>query len=509
MPAAGDKSLGAPDETTNANGETPMVTAPRAKIGRRIVFLLTAMATFAAAHVGSPDVFLEGSAGPYPMFVTIRPPSVIPGVAEIEIRSASPDIQEIHITPIPMIGAASKYSPTPDVMQRSKQDPQFFTGSVWIMASGSWQVRIQAAGAQGAGQLSVPVPAMATGIKPMQTAIGVGLFLMMIVLALGLISIVGAGAREAQLDAGKAPDRRSKVRARILMAATAAFVVFVLWAANSWWASEADEYAGYVYKPLGMSLELLPPDTEHTARLILTLKVTNWKVFRNLTDLVPDHGHLMHLYVIGEPDAHRVWHLHPEMTSGGIFLQLLPPIPAGRYKLYGDVVHRSGFPETAVAELDVPVNIVGTPLTGDDAAGVRGESPDGAHIVWDRDGSSPLQAKKVSLFKFKLVDKDGAPVPDAELYMGMPGHAAFVKNDGTVFAHIHPSGSVSMAALMVANPSMRDQGMQHMMNQMTMNGLPAEVSFPYAFPTPGDYRIIVNMKHGGVIETGIFDASAQ
>ncbi len=494
-----------------------MLTAPGAKIARRILFLLAAMAICAHAHVGSPDIFLEGAAGPYPMFVTIRPPSVIPGVAEIEIRSASPDIREIHITPIPMVGAASRYSPTPDVMQRSQQDPQFFTGSVWIMASGSWQVRIQAAGAQGPGQLSVPLPAIATGIKPMQTAIGAGLFLMMIVLALGLVSIVGAGAREAQLDAGKAPDRSSKVRARILMASTAAFIVVVLWAANRWWASEADGYAGYVYKPLGMSLDILPPDTQQSARLVLTLKVTNWKVYRNLTDLVPDHGHLMHLYVIAEPGANRVWHLHPEMTSGGIFLQVLPPMPAGRYKLYGDVVHRSGFPETAVAELDVPVNIVGTPLTGDDAAGARGElpddargeSPDGAHIVWDRDGSSPLLAKKVALFKFKLVDKDGAPVPDAELYMGMLGHAAFVKNDGTVFAHIHPSGSVSMAALMVANPSAPDHGMQHMMNQMPMNGLPAEVSFPYAFPTPGDYRIIVNMKHGGVIETGIFDASVQ
>jgi len=487
----------------------------RAKITRRILFLLAAMAICAEAHVGSPDIFLEGSAGPYPMFVTIRPPSVIPGVAEIEIRSPS-DIQEIRITPLPMVGEASKHPPTPDVMQRSKQDPQFFTGSVWIMASGSWQVRIQAAGAQGAGQLSVPLPAIATGIKPMQTAMGAGLFLMMLVLALGLISIVGAGAREAQLSAGRAPDRSSKMRARILMGATAAFVVFVLWAGNRWWASEADGYASYIYKPLGMSLDILPPDTAHTARLILTLKVTNWAVYRNLTNLVPDHGHVMHLYVIGEPDANRVWHLHPEMTSGGIFLQQLPPMPAGRYKLYGDVVHRSGFPETAVAELDVPVDIAGAPLAGDDAAGARGESPDGAHIVWDRDSSS-LQAKKVSLFKFKLVDKDGNPVADEELYMGMPGHVAFIKNDGTVFAHIHPSGSVPMPALMLANPSMEDHGAQHPMDQMPnqmpssmpMHGLPAEVSFPYAFPTPGEYRIIVNMKHGGVIETGIFDASVQ
>ena len=41
-----------------------------------------------AAHVGSPDVFYEGEAGPYHLLVTIRPPQVIPGVAQIEIRSA-------------------------------------------------------------------------------------------------------------------------------------------------------------------------------------------------------------------------------------------------------------------------------------------------------------------------------------------------------------------------------------------------------------------------------------
>ena len=39
-------------------------------------------------HVGSPDVFFEGNAGPYRLLITIRPPQVVPGVAEIEIRSA-------------------------------------------------------------------------------------------------------------------------------------------------------------------------------------------------------------------------------------------------------------------------------------------------------------------------------------------------------------------------------------------------------------------------------------
>ena len=45
------------------------------------------------------------------------------------------------------------------------------------------------------------------------------------------------------------------------------------------------------------------------------------------------------------------------------------PMPAGRYKLYGDVVHRSGLPETVVADLVLPADITGTPLAGDDAGG--------------------------------------------------------------------------------------------------------------------------------------------
>jgi hypothetical protein len=37
----------------------------------------------ADAHVGSPDVFFEGDAGPYRLFVTVRTPDVIPGIAQI------------------------------------------------------------------------------------------------------------------------------------------------------------------------------------------------------------------------------------------------------------------------------------------------------------------------------------------------------------------------------------------------------------------------------------------
>ncbi len=53
--------------------------------------------------------------------------------------------------------------------------------------------------------------------------------------------------------------------------------------------------------------------------------------------------------------------------------------------------------------------------------------------------------------KFKIEDQDGKPAKDLEPYMGMAGHAEMVSSDWSVFAHIHPAGSVSMAALEMAS----------------------------------------------------------
>ena len=39
--------------------------------------------------------------------------------------------------------------------------------------------------------------------------------------------------------------------------------------------------------------------------------------------------------------------------------------------------------------------------------------------------------------------------------------------------------------------------------------LPPEVRFPYGFPGPGDYRIFVQIKRAGRVETGVFDAHVE
>ena len=476
----------------------------------RSLLLWLAVCSAALAHVGSPDVFYDGKAGPYRLLVAVRPPAVIPGVAEVEVRSMSPDVREVRVVPLRLTGPGAQFAPTPDVAQRSKEDLQFYTGSLWLMGFGAWQVRVTADGAQGKGELSVPVPAMATRSSTMQKGMGALLVALMLVLVAGVVSIVGASVREAQLEPGVAPPEKIRKRANVVMGVTFALVCLAVYLGWKWWDAEATAYAGNVYKPLQMSATV-----NGKGRLQLELQDTGWFRFSKLDDLVPDHGHLMHLYIISAPTMDRVWHLHPEETEPGAFAMDLPAMPAGRYRFYADVVHSNGLGETGTTEAEIPA-VAGAPPSADDAAGSgttvsqadfnRTVSPlaGGYRMVWER-SAAPLRAKRAELFQFRVEDANGKPARDMELYMGMPGHAAFVCDDFTVFAHVHPSGSAPMAAMMMT----RDSAGMHNMDSMRMDGPPAVVSFPYGFPRPGNYRIFVQVKRAGKVETGIFDARVE
>jgi hypothetical protein len=257
-----------------------------------------------------------------------------------------------------------------------------------------------------------------------------------------------------------------------------------------------------------------------------------------MTNLIPDHGYLMHLFLIRAPGLDRFYHLHPRLNSGlnpagdHTFELELPAIPAGRYQVYADVVRESGFPDTMTAQIDLP-DVPGVPLAGDNSAaaapslataidttaipggagsaadGLTTVLPDGYRMVWER-GSAPLVANHFVWLRFRLETPDDKPVMDMEPYMGMAGHAEIVRSDGSVFAHIHPDGSVAMAALELAQKNAPVQAASSTMDpgvkmNMPMDPPSTEVSFPFGFPKAGEYRIFVQVKRGGQIETGVFD----
>jgi hypothetical protein len=489
------------------------------------------------AHVGSPDVYFQGPAGPYHLIITVRTPQMIPGIADVEILSATPGISKVTVVPTYIVGPGAKYPPIGDALTQSKDDPQSFSGKVWLMDSGSWQIRVQVDGAQGAGELSLPVPAAARNTLPMQKSLGVLLFALTVLLFLAIIAIAGAARREGMLEPGQAPGPEHVRRGRWVMIGAAVVMFALLLFGDWWWNSEAVAKARQmIYKAPPLSVSLDPG-----GKLVLQMGDSDWHRTRPetvMTNLIPDHGHLMHLFLIREPGLDRFYHLHPQLQPGvrpvgtNSFALDLPAIPAGRYQVFADVVRESGFPDTMTAEIDLP-DVPGVPLAGDNSEAaaqpfasqtdgsasstVGGDSSDGSvmvlpdhyRMVWER-GTASLVANHFVWLRFRLETPSGKPVMDTEPYMGMAGHAEIVRSDRSVFAHIHPDGSVAMAALELTqrNPSARaaeattDLGMSM---DMLMDPAAAEVSFPYGFPKAGEYRIFVQIKRGGQVETGVFD----
>jgi hypothetical protein len=513
------------------------------------------------AHVGNPDVYFQGAAGPYHLIITIRTPQMIPGTADVEILSATPGVSKITVVPLYIVGPGAKYPPVGDLLAQSKEDPQYFSGKIWLMDSGSWQVRVQVEGAQGAGELAVPVPAAARRTLPMQRSLGILLFALMALLVVAIISIVGAARREATLPPGELPSAERSRRGRWVMLGAAVVVFGVLYFGNSWWNSEASYTARkMIYKPPPLDVSLEPG-----GKLLLQMGNSEWHRTQPetvMTALMPDHGYLMHLFLVREPGMDRFYHLHPQIVplEPGLhpyrepsFEMELPAIPAGRYQVFADVVRVSGFPDTMIAEIDLP-DIPGAALSGDNSAAAstplpaaftrannngnpnggtilimvtdKPEAttailPDGYKMIWER-GTAPFTANHFVWLRFRLETPDGKPVSDSEPYMGMAGHAEIVNSDRSVFAHIHPDGSVAMAALELTqknsvqgNASANAQAGANAGGELSGTGMSgmdmstdprsAEVSFPYGFPKPGYYRLFVQMKRGGTIETGVFD----
>lgn len=462
---------------------------------RIAVALWLAMAAQASviAHVGSPDVFLEGQAGAYRVFVTVRPPAAIPGVADVDVLVTSDDVRDVHIVPLPLTGVGAKFAPVPDKAVRSTDDPKLFTGHLWMMGAGAWQVRVTITGDRGDGTLSVPVPTLPQQTLAMTPALRAILFVLMFLLATGFVAIVSAMARESRLGAGDVFDARARRRGRIAGSIAAAAMGGILYLGNLWWGVEATAYDRYIYKPLTAT-----PRVEGSM-LALAIRDPGWIGSRRLDDFVADHGHLMHLFVVS-PSLDRLWHLHPEQLRVAAFSQRLPDMPAGRYELFADLIHATGVSETVTGTFDA-THASGTPLAGDDSGWSAADTND-TKIVWVRDNATPLVPRRLTTFTFRVEDANGQPAHDLELYMGMPGHAVFIKRDRSVFAHVHPSGSAPMAAIDLAMPG-HDVHAQH--QAVT----PSTVTFPYGFPEPGQYRIFVQIKRAGAIVTGAFDADVQ
>jgi hypothetical protein len=502
------------------DGKGSAVTNPEAR-NRKPVFAVLALAVAAMAHVGSPDTFFAGKAGPYDVRVSVRLPGVIPGRAQVAVRIAgvtNPNDQHVTIQ-AGQWNVGLKGAPPPETAAPVPGDPQLYAAELWFMTATSYQMAVAIDGPSGAGSVMVPVLALATAERPMPASLGAILAALGVFLTAGLLTIIGSAVRETVVPPGSEPDTVRRRRARFAIAGTAIVAGLALWGGNKWWSAEAASYRQSVlYRPFKADAAIAQQGDRR--RLTLSVRDERWtgapQPLSRYNALLPDHGKLMHLFLLREPGLDALAHLHPiaRTVQDLDFDADVPSLPPGRYRVYGDIVHESGFAQTLISSVEIANDGAASSAPSDpDDSWFSGaavpESPiasvdfgDGSRLQWQR-GDAAIVAGVERDLRFSVRDQSGVQLP-VEPYMGMAAHIVVASRDGAVFAHLHPSGSISMAAMQkFSGDAAADQHAGHVMP------VDSAVAVPYAFPKAGAYRVFVQVKRDGKVMTGAFDVDVR
>jgi len=470
------------------------------------------LALLSMAHVGSPDTFFGGKAGPYDLRVSVRLPGVIPGRAQVTVRVDGATTTGSHHVTVRagQWNVGLKGAPQAETAAPVAGDPSLFTSELWFMTAQPYELAVAIDGPAGHGEVLVPVVALATAEKPMAPWLGGVLAALGIFLTAGMLTIIGAAVRESGLAPGEQPDGRRRVRARVAVAVTGILAALILWGGNAWWGAEASSYSRFiVYRPFAVETSIATVSGSGQS-LHVGIRDPRWTGRPNpqsmYNALMPDHGKLMHLFMVRD-DLGALAHLHPiARTPAALdFDTHLPALPLGRYRVYGDIVHESGYAQTMVSAVDVDTVYMRASESRDDPSDPDDSTFTGTAapeiIIWDNRGD-PFVAGKERDLKFSARDASGNELT-VEPYMGMAAHLVIASMDGSVFAHLHPSGSISMAAMQkfAAHPDDPHAG-----HAMPMDG---KVAIPYAFPKPGAYRLFAQMKRGGIVRTAAFEVTVQ
>ena len=501
----------------------------------RYVLWLLLVPLVARAHIGSPNVFFEGSAGPNPVRVIIRPPATLPGIAQVDVRVDAERVSAVSLQAA-LWQAGNDAAPAPLRATAVPGDDHLFNAALWLFRDGAYSIRVTVESARGSGTVLVPLTSAATRQPAMPPALGFALAGFGVLLFLGAAWIAGAAAREATLAPGAEATQRDRARGRTV-ASLASFVLAAALCAGTlrWREMDREFRNNALARPLPVIATVLADGPVHRLQLTPPPGAASWDA------LAADHGKLMHLFLVREPGFNAFAHLHPVRRDARTFENVLPALPAGTYQFYGEVTHENGTSETLTTSVEIPAPI-GTaaqaaldpkmlneiicqsPLApvGNGASPFTLDADDSWHISPPPMPASPnrTQVSRLMGGSTMVFENAGELVENRETslrfsvftatgeraaiqaYMGMRGHAVVRRSDGEVFTHLHPLGTISMAAQEIQNAREPSKNETRAAVDPT-----AAVGFPYAFPRPGSYRVWTQMRVEGRVLTGVFDVT--
>ncbi len=540
-----------------------------------IVLLLAS--SYSKSHIGSPGVTLEGKAGPYAVTVVVNSPDVIPGTASVDVYLTDPTVSEVQLKPIYWFAGASG-TPKADIAVPVSGESGHYKGEIWLMSPGSASIEVTVVGEIGEGSILLPVMAVSTAQKEMESSLGWTLAGLGIFLVILMVTIISLSTSDSLVKPGDPATK--KVRTKRWVGATIGLVILVLavWGGNNWWNSWSSSYERYMYKPFTATSWVTNDNQKQTLNFSIdSTRLEQLYLTRSINYLIPDHGKIMHMFLLKMGSLDVFAHLHPLRTDSAMFKTVIPPLPAGDYYVFTDVSRLSGFSETIADTISIPepneqvvaswndsllidrddtyyitdpiVKAADQPiLPGGDivicgSPGQKTILPDSSYVTLELPASREFKSEQLYQLTFAFEDEDGEP-SELEPYLGMMGHAVVFKEDGSVYIHLHPVGSYSMASQEVMEKRMESKDGRVDWNALQkqsvfrdsidqviadLNSLPynerdsllgigmdhstddpshpdhAVVKFPYSFPEAGQYRIYVQMKRNEKILNGAFD----
>lgn len=514
-------------------------------------------------HIGSAGVVHEGKAGNYSVQVYVEPPDVIPGTAKVSVMVDGNDIKSVKMSPI-YYWTGDEGSPRSDegIMTEAGK----YEGKIWLMENGAASVKVVIEGARGKGDVLIPIAALSTAQRQLPSSLGwilAGLALLLVGI---MTTIIGASTGDSLLKVGEVENNSTKKRRIVGSTIGASFCGLLLFGGNMWWNAETADYQRNIYRPYTATSSI----SLRGGQRILNFKIDSTSVNgRSTSFIIPDHGKLMHMFLVKEGSMEVFAHLHPSRKDTLTFEAPLPNMPAGRYLIFADVLRYHSLQNTITDTVEIPqtpkVNVMAT-LTGDSddtfvvtnalnkttnsvvdesiticgSPGVKTKLQDGSSIVWEEKPNQKLMAGKVYDLKFSVLAPDGKPA-ELQTYLGMMGHAAVIKDDASVYIHLHPNGTYSSTAVQVLQkridetsnkrPNLnnakrfrdsvdnvlaklqtmteaeRDKLLMGNMKHELNGHHGGQVTFPYVFPKAGHYRVWLQVKREGKILTGVFDAN--
>ena len=189
-------------------------------------------------------------------------------------------------------------------------------------------------------------------------------------------------------------------------------------------------------------------------------------------DYVEQHERDLHLVVVRR-DLTLFQHLHPRLDDDGTWRLPLTLPEAGVYRVIADF-RPAGAEDGLVLGTDVtvPGPLVAQPLPEPSTVA----EVDGYEVRLD----GALVAGEESELTF-TVSRDGQPVDALQPYLGANGHLVALRAGDVAYLHTHPTDG--------------DPG--------------ARVSFGVTTPSPDDYRLFLDFRHGDDVRTAAFSMTAE